>query len=129
LLPRKQQGIVDRENWTTTLSRIPGRIGPILGGKHGSEAATDRAGLEGQGGGGGGARGADDRRTGRPVRRSSHADRTMEKQLLDGAVELFSGEQHRKVENQDALIAELYEQIGRLQMEAAWLKKKVARLD
>jgi putative transposase len=51
------------------------------------------------------------------------------KQLLDGAVELFSGEQHRKVENQDALIAELYEQIGRLQMEAAWLKKKVARLD
>jgi transposase-like protein len=45
------------------------------------------------------------------------------KQLLDGAVELFSGEQHRKMENQDALIAELYEQIGRLQMEAAWLKK------
>ena len=53
--------IVDRENWTTTLSRIPGRIGPILGGKHGSKAATDRAGLEGQGGVGGGARGSDDR--------------------------------------------------------------------
>jgi transposase-like protein len=51
------------------------------------------------------------------------------RQLLDGAVELFSGEGRRKVENQDALIAELYEQIGRLQMEAAWLKKKVARLD
>ena len=51
------------------------------------------------------------------------------KQLLDGAAELFSGDQRRKVENQDALIAELYEQIGRLQMEAAWLKKKVARLD
>ena len=44
-------------------------------------------------------------------------------------LELFSGDQRRKVENQDALIAELYEQIGRLQMEAAWLKKKVARLD
>ena len=51
------------------------------------------------------------------------------RQLLDAAVELFSGDQRRKVENQDALIAELYEQIGRLQMEAAWLKKKVARLD
>ena len=51
------------------------------------------------------------------------------RQLLDGARELFSGDQRRKVENQDALIAELYEQIGRLQMEAAWLKKKVARLD
>jgi hypothetical protein len=49
--------------------------------------------------------------------------------LLDGATELFSGDQRRKVENQDALIAELYEQIGRLQMETAWLKKKVARLD
>jgi hypothetical protein len=33
------------------------------------------------------------------------------------------------VEDQGALIAELYEQIGRLQMEAAWLKKKAARLD
>jgi len=51
------------------------------------------------------------------------------RQLLDGAVALFSGEQRRKGENQDALIAELYEQIGRLQMVAAWLKKKVARLD
>ena len=51
------------------------------------------------------------------------------RQLLDGAAEMFSGDQRRTVENQDALIAELYEQIGRLQMEAAWLKKKVARLD
>ena len=47
------------------------------------------------------------------------------RQLLDGATELFSGDQRRKAENQDALIAELYEQIGRLQMEAAWLKKKL----
>ncbi len=51
------------------------------------------------------------------------------RQLLDGAVEMFSGEQRRKAEDQSTLIAELYEQIGRLQMEAAWLKKKVARLD
>ena len=51
------------------------------------------------------------------------------RQLLDGATELFSDDRRRQVENQDTLIAELYEQIGRLQMEAAWLKKKVARLD
>ena len=42
---------------------------------------------------------------------------------------MFSDDRRRQVENQDVLIAELYEQIGRLQMEAAWLKKKVARLD
>jgi transposase-like protein len=51
------------------------------------------------------------------------------RQLLDGATELFCDDRHRQVQGQDALIAELYEQIGRLQMEAAWLKKKVARLD
>jgi len=51
------------------------------------------------------------------------------RRLLEGAAELFSDGRRREVRNQDALIAELYEQIGRLQMEAAWLKKKVARLD
>ena len=51
------------------------------------------------------------------------------RRLLEGAAELFSDDRHREVREQDALIAELYEQIGRLQMEAAWLKKKVARLD
>ncbi len=51
------------------------------------------------------------------------------RQLLDGAAELFSDDRRREAQSQDALIAELYEQIGRLQMEAAWLKNKVARLD
>ena len=51
------------------------------------------------------------------------------RQLLGGATELFSDDRRREVQDQGALIAELYEQIGRLQMEAAWLKKKVARLD
>jgi transposase len=51
------------------------------------------------------------------------------RRLLDGALELFSEDRRRETEDQAALIAELYEQIGRLQMEAAWLKKKVARLD
>ncbi len=51
------------------------------------------------------------------------------RRLLDGAAELFCDDRRREAQNQDGLIAELYEQIGRLQMEAAWLKKKVARLD
>jgi transposase-like protein len=51
------------------------------------------------------------------------------RRLLEGAADLFSDDGRREVQQQDALIAELYEQIGRLQMEAAWLKKKVARLD
>lgn len=51
------------------------------------------------------------------------------KRLLEGAAELFSDDRRREVQEQDALVAELYEQIGRLQMELGWLKKKVARLD
>jgi hypothetical protein len=51
------------------------------------------------------------------------------KRLVEGAVELFSDGRRREVQDQDALVAELYEQIGRLQMELGWLKKKVARLD
>ena len=49
------------------------------------------------------------------------------RQLLDGAMELFSGDQRRKVENQDVLIAELYEQIGRLKVDLEFLKKKAAQ--
>lgn len=51
------------------------------------------------------------------------------KRLMEGAPELFSEERRREVQDQDALVTELYEQIGRLQMELGWLKKKVARLD
>jgi putative transposase len=47
------------------------------------------------------------------------------RRLLEGAADLFSDDGRREVQQQDALIAELYEQIGRLQMEAAWLKKKL----
>lgn len=47
------------------------------------------------------------------------------KQLLDGGSSLF-GQQHvRDQQAQTAREAELFEQIGRLQMELAWLKKKV----
>jgi putative transposase len=51
------------------------------------------------------------------------------RRLLDGAAELFSDDRRRETQDQDALVAELYEQIGRLQVELGWLKKTVARLD
>ena len=37
---------------------------------------------------------------------------------------LFADDRRREVQEQDALVAELYEQIGRLKMELGWLKKK-----
>ena len=51
------------------------------------------------------------------------------KQLLLGAVNLFqSGDPIQDSSAQQAREAELFEQIGRLNMELDWLKKKVAGL-
>ena len=48
-----------------------------------------------------------------------------ERQLLDGASELFiRGKQTKDKEDGQAKEAELFQQIGRLQMELEWLKKK-----
>jgi len=49
------------------------------------------------------------------------------KQLLDGAESLFRDGRRREHEDGQALQAELFERIGRLNMEAEWLKKSVAR--
>ena len=49
------------------------------------------------------------------------------KQLLDGIESLFRDGRRREREEGLALQAELYERIGRLNMEVEWLKKSVAR--
>jgi transposase-like protein len=49
------------------------------------------------------------------------------KQLLDGAESLFGDGRRREHDQSEALQAELYQQIGRLNMEVEWLKKKAAR--
>jgi transposase-like protein len=49
------------------------------------------------------------------------------KQLLDGVETLFRDGRRREREDGQALQAELYERIGRLNMEVEWLKKSVAR--
>jgi transposase-like protein len=50
------------------------------------------------------------------------------KQLLDGAEGLFRDGRKRQREEGEAVQAERYEKIGRLNMEIEWLKKRVARL-
>jgi transposase-like protein len=49
------------------------------------------------------------------------------KQLLDGAESLFRDGRRREADRAGADQAELYERIGRLNMEVEWLKKSVAR--
>jgi putative transposase len=49
------------------------------------------------------------------------------KQLLDGVESLFRDGRSRDRDESEALQAELCQQIGRLNMELEWLKKKVAR--
>ena len=50
------------------------------------------------------------------------------KQLLDGVESLFRDGRRREQDAGQAIQKELYEQIGRLNMEVEWLKKRVARL-
>ena len=49
------------------------------------------------------------------------------KQLLDGVESLFRDGRRRESEPGQTDQAELYEKIGRLDMEVEWLKKSVAR--
>jgi putative transposase len=52
--------------------------------------------------------------------------RGWKRELLEGGAALFSGDSAQQLREQEALRAELYEQIGRLKMELEWLKKKAA---
>ena len=52
------------------------------------------------------------------------------RQLLEGAVEIFeNGHSAKREEEYGRREAELYQEIGRLNMEFEWLKKKSAQLD
>jgi transposase-like protein len=53
---------------------------------------------------------------------------TWKKQLLAGAEELFANGSKAAAQDHEAVQAQLYEQIGRLNMELDWVKKKVACL-
>lgn len=51
------------------------------------------------------------------------------KQLMEGSAEIFSRNGSSRADDFQQREAELYQQIGKLQMELEWLKKKVAGLD
>ena len=46
------------------------------------------------------------------------------KQLLEGAAEIFANGKRAAADADEELKAELYQQIGKLQVEVDWLKKK-----
>jgi transposase-like protein len=49
---------------------------------------------------------------------------TWKKQAREGLKEIFLQKGGKKLASQDSLIDQLYQQIGRLQVELDWLKKK-----
>jgi transposase-like protein len=53
------------------------------------------------------------------------------RQLIERAEEVFErpGSGGRTAQEKEALVTELYEQIGRLKMELEWLKKKAAQFE
>ncbi|GIW96379.1 MAG: transposase [Pirellulaceae bacterium] len=51
------------------------------------------------------------------------------RQLLTQAAEVFGGGRQGDRGEQERLVAELYQEIGRLRMELEWLKKKAAQFD
>ena len=46
------------------------------------------------------------------------------KQAIEGMVSGFSGKQERQTQDQNQLVDELYQQIGKLKVELDWVKKK-----
>jgi len=55
--------------------------------------------------------------------------RAWKKQLQESGSQVFSKDNRRAEQEQQRKEETLYEQIGRLQMELAWLKKKAADFD
>ena len=51
------------------------------------------------------------------------------RELLEGVEGVFGRDRKGESKEQEALVADLYEQIGRLQMELEWLKKKAAQFE
>lgn len=49
------------------------------------------------------------------------------RELVEGAEGVFGRDRDREFREQETLVADLYEQIGRLQMELEWMKKKAAQ--
>jgi len=53
--------------------------------------------------------------------------RTWKKSLAEGATGIFGGDQDQKKKGEEALIAQLYQQIGRLKVERDFLENSLGR--
>ena len=93
-------------------------------GRH-EEATPGR--LQGEGRPGGRQADQDPRRTAKAFQVHPVQISQWKKHLLDGIESLFRDGRRREREEGQAVQAELYEQIGRLNMEVEWLKKRLAR--
>ena len=51
------------------------------------------------------------------------------KQAIESLPDVFSTQRERDAQGEEALRAELYQQIGQLKVELDWLKKKAGLLD
>lgn len=51
------------------------------------------------------------------------------KQAIESLPDVFSSNRDREAENEEALRAQLYQQVGQLKVELDWLKKKSGLLD
>ena len=51
----------------------------------------------------------------------------MEEGLTEGAVDVFGGDHDQEGKDHDALIAQLYQQIGRLKVERDFLESRLGR--
>ena len=60
-----------------------------------------------------------------------HPNQVMQwkKQAVESLPEVFSNKRERNAADDDALKAQLYQQIGQLKVELDWLKKKAGLLD
>jgi hypothetical protein len=104
--------------------------GPTVpGGDHGPQDTNEsQSRVQSQGGLGSDPESADDGATGGASWRASDPDHAQwKKQLLAGAATAFATGAQGDT-GQAALVTELFERIGRLDMELEWLKKKLAGL-
>jgi hypothetical protein len=94
---------------------------------HGRHTQPSPGRLQGQGRPGGRQADQDRRRLAKAYQVHPVQISQWKKQLLDGVETLFRDGRRREREEGQAVQAELYEKIGRLNMEIEWLKKRVAR--
>jgi hypothetical protein len=112
--------IVDPENWTANQATTADQER----GAHGRQAKAAHGGVQGAGGFGGVQGREDGGGTGEPTRRSPDLDPHLEEAVPGGAEEIFGSPAKADGKDAEALQSQLFEQIGRRQIELDRVKKR-----